>query len=200
MAVAYSQNGVIVRGSGESGIIYKTDFSNYDYVNNIDYPIIGNPTIFSSEYLSDFSIRQSVIGYKQVEFELVLLILNSTTAMPTFLWFDNNMGLAVDNNDSPPSRVLVSTNYGKTNINVDSTITSAGYYWLSNNTFYTKYASNYKLLCDFESNTMKFIHNNVPVVDVQNVPFVNNNLEFQLSPRRTVNSIKIASIIVRKIQ
>ena len=139
-------------------------------------------------------------GYKQVEFELVLLILNSTTAMPTFLWFDNNMGLAVDNNDSPPSRVLVSTNYGKTNINVDSTITSAGYYWLSNNTFYTKYASNYKLLCDFESNTMKFIHNNVPVVDVQNVPFVNNNLEFQLSPRRTVNSIKIASIIVRKIQ
>lgn len=213
----------------DPGILYKTDFSNYDYANNIDYPEIGTPTQFTSNSLSDFSISQSTLAYgdtnsvnalsvgmvnvnvsarlnftldirntKKVEFELVALIKNDTTSMPTFLWFDVSIGLADDITYSPSKRVLVSNSYSKTNLNVDNTLTSAGYSWLSNETF-CKYASNYKMICDFENNTMRIIHNNIPVVDVTSVPFVNNNLTFELSPRYTVNNIKIASIIARAI-
>ena len=49
MAVTYSQNGVIVRGSGESGIIYKTDFSNFDLTTKIDYPEIGIPKQYGTK-------------------------------------------------------------------------------------------------------------------------------------------------------
>jgi hypothetical protein len=49
MAVTYSQNGVIVKDKGTSGIIYRTDFSNFDLTTKIDYPEIGNPKQYGTK-------------------------------------------------------------------------------------------------------------------------------------------------------
>lgn len=46
-AGVYNGAGIYKVGEGGGDIIYKTDFSNFDFANKIDYPKIGSPKAFS---------------------------------------------------------------------------------------------------------------------------------------------------------